>query len=192
MKNIKSDISRVENINFWMTSAFFHKFVLFHFTLCKADTCPTEWYMSNGNAANLRVRLISSDWLKVEFWVDGPMAADTFHGERLLFVGLPLCDVYQKKKKKKNFQPIRICLPHDDRGMTVGHSLALHNVHFRTSEAGNLFFCEQKVWVFIFLVRTKGILWYHNYWVLRKCFVLRSCHLLRISVGGVMREANVT
>ena len=102
--------------------------------------------------------------------------------------------MYQKKKKR-NFQPIRICLPHAQiRGMTVGHSIALLNVHLRTSEAGNLFVCEQKhkVWVFIFLVTTKGILWYHNYWVLRKCFVLRSCHLLRISVGGVMQDANVT
>ena len=29
----------------------------------------------------------------VEFWIDGPVAADTSYGERLLFVGLPLCDV---------------------------------------------------------------------------------------------------
>ena len=44
----------------------------------------------------------------VEFWIDGPVAADTSYGERLLFVGLPLCDVSAVtgpciKKNKKTF-----------------------------------------------------------------------------------------
>ena len=35
--------------------------------------------MSNGHPAKLRVRQISSDWLKVDFWIQGPAAADTLH-----------------------------------------------------------------------------------------------------------------
>ena len=49
--------------------------------------------MSNGHSANWRVRLASSGWLNVDFWMHGPVAADTSYSERLLFVGLPLCDV---------------------------------------------------------------------------------------------------
>ena len=49
--------------------------------------------MSNGHSANWRVRLTSFDWLKVDFWIHGPVAVDTSYSERLLFVGLPLCDV---------------------------------------------------------------------------------------------------
>ena len=89
------------------------------------------------------MRLISSDWLKVEVLVDDPVTADTSYGERLLFVGLPLCDVSAATGpciQENNYQSIRICLPHAQiRGMTVGHSIALHNAHFRSSEAGNLF-----------------------------------------------------
>ena len=66
--------------------------MLKHHTM-QGDTCPTEWYMSNGHSANWRVRLTSADWLKVDFWIHGPVAADTSYSERLLFVGLPLCDV---------------------------------------------------------------------------------------------------
>ena len=55
----------------------------------QGDTCPTEWYVSNSHSVNLRVRLTSSDWLKVGFWIHGPVAADTSYSERLLFVGLP-------------------------------------------------------------------------------------------------------
>ena len=40
--------------------------------------------MSNGHSANWRVRLISSDWLKVDFWIHGPMAADTSYSEKLV------------------------------------------------------------------------------------------------------------
>ena len=36
----------------------------------------------------------SSDWLKVDFWIHGPVAADTSYSERLLFIGLPLCNVF--------------------------------------------------------------------------------------------------
>ena len=49
--------------------------------------------MSNGHSANWRVRLTNSDWLKVDFWIHGPVTADTSYSERLLFVCLPLCDV---------------------------------------------------------------------------------------------------
>ena len=35
--------------------------------------------MSNGHSANLRVRYASSDWLKVEFLIQGPVAANTSH-----------------------------------------------------------------------------------------------------------------
>ena len=35
--------------------------------------------MSNGHSANLRVRSTSSDWLKVDFWIKGPVAADSLH-----------------------------------------------------------------------------------------------------------------
>ena len=38
--------------------------------------------------------LTSSDWLKADFWIPGPVAADILYNERLLFVGLPLCDVH--------------------------------------------------------------------------------------------------
>ena len=37
--------------------------------------------------------LTSSDWLKVDFWIHGLVTADTSHSERMLFVGLSLCDV---------------------------------------------------------------------------------------------------
>ena len=49
--------------------------------------------MSKGHSANLCVRLTNSDWFKVDFWIHGPVAANTLYSERLLFVGLPLCDV---------------------------------------------------------------------------------------------------
>ena len=59
----------------------------------QSDTYPTERYISNGHSANLRVRLTSSDWLKVDFRIYSPVAADTSYSKRMLFVGLPLCDV---------------------------------------------------------------------------------------------------
>ena len=33
--------------------------------------------MSNGHSANSRVRITISDWLKVDIWIQGPVAADT-------------------------------------------------------------------------------------------------------------------
>ena len=33
----------------------------------QGNTCPTEWYMSNGHSAKLRVCETSSDWLKIVF-----------------------------------------------------------------------------------------------------------------------------
>ena len=48
-----------------------------------STTHYTKRYMSSGHSANLRVRLTSSDWLKVDFWIHGPV----------LFVGLLLYDV---------------------------------------------------------------------------------------------------
>ena len=59
----------------------------------QSDTCPTEWYIANGHSANLRMRLTSSDWLKVVLWIHSPVTTDTSYSERLLFVGLSLCDV---------------------------------------------------------------------------------------------------
>ena len=41
-------------------------------------------YISNGHSANLRVHLTSSDWLKVDFLIHGPVAADTSCSEKLL------------------------------------------------------------------------------------------------------------
>ena len=46
-------------------------------TLYKTITCPTEWYMSNGHSGNLRMRYSSSDWVKVDFLIQDPAAADT-------------------------------------------------------------------------------------------------------------------
>ena len=51
----------------------------------QGDTCPTEWYMSNGHSANSLVRLTSSDWLKVGFWIQGPVAADTSHSGTIFY-----------------------------------------------------------------------------------------------------------
>ena len=45
----------------------------------QGDTCPTEWYMPNDHSENSRVRYTSSDWLKVDFGIQGPAAADTSH-----------------------------------------------------------------------------------------------------------------
>ena len=92
----------------------------------QGGTCPTERYISNGHSANLCVRLTSSDWLKVDFWIHGPVAAVTSYSERLLFVGISLCDVSAAtgpfSYPKINFQPTRICLPQGKiREMTVGH-----------------------------------------------------------------------
>ena len=50
---------------------------VFLFTLCKAthvqrnDTCPT--------VVPRICAALSSDWLKVDFWIQGPVAADTSH-----------------------------------------------------------------------------------------------------------------
>ena len=35
--------------------------------------------MSNGHSTNLRVGHTSSDWLKVDFWIQDPAVADTSH-----------------------------------------------------------------------------------------------------------------
>ena len=77
---------------------FFFFYVLFSWALC-SEAHYARPYMSNGmihiqrSSANLRVCSTSSDWLKVDLWIHGPVAAGTSHSERLLFVGLPLCDV---------------------------------------------------------------------------------------------------
>ena len=39
--------------------------------------------MSNGHSAKLRMHLTSSDWLKVSFWIQGPVAADTSHSRTI-------------------------------------------------------------------------------------------------------------
>ena len=49
--------------------------------------------MSGGRPVGLRVRLTGSDGLVVGSGVHGPVAADASYSGRLLFVGLPLCDV---------------------------------------------------------------------------------------------------
>ena len=40
--------------------------------------------MSNGHFTKLRVHLTSFDWLKVDFWKQGPVAADTLHSGTIL------------------------------------------------------------------------------------------------------------
>ena len=38
-------------------------------------------------------RICAFDWLKLDFWINDPVAADTSYSDRLLVVDLPLCDV---------------------------------------------------------------------------------------------------
>ena len=63
--------------------------------------------------------------LKVDFWIHGPVAADTSDSERLLFVGLPLYDVSAATGpciQKSTFNQSRIYFTHAQiRGMTFGH-----------------------------------------------------------------------
>ena len=81
--------------------------------------------ISNGHSANLRIRLTCSDWLKVNFWIHGPVAADTSYSERLLFIGLLLCNVsaatgpYIQKSTFK--QSEFVYCTRKFHGMTVGH-----------------------------------------------------------------------
>ena len=49
--------------------------------------------MSGGRPVGFRVRLTGSDGLVVGSGMHGPVAADASDSGRLLFVGLPLCDV---------------------------------------------------------------------------------------------------
>ena len=62
----------------------------------QGDTCPMEWYISNGHSANQRKSLTSSDWLKADFWIHGPVAADTSYSERLLFASAATGPCIQK------------------------------------------------------------------------------------------------
>ena len=91
----------------------------------QCDTCPTECYLSNGHSANLRVRLTSSDWLKIGYMVQSQTIHRTVKGYS--FVGLPLCEVSAATAsctQKSTFNQ-----PHAQiRGMTAGHSMALHSV----------------------------------------------------------------
>ena len=61
--------------------------------------------MSNDHSANWRVLLTSSDWLKVDFFIVGPVAADTSHSGRPTNNSLSLL----------NARAAAV------RGMTVGH-----------------------------------------------------------------------
>ena len=76
----------------------------------QGDTCPTECYISNSHSVNLRMRLTSSDWLKVDFWIHGPVAVDTSHSERLLFIGhlLPM-DHVSKNQLSTNQNLFNAC-----------------------------------------------------------------------------------
>ena len=107
------------------------------------NTCDGKFY--NGRSANLLVRLTSSDWLKVDFWIHGPVAAGTSYSESLLFIGLPLCDVSAATGPmypKTSFQSVRIYLPYAqihaqewllDMYPSAGHSIAWHSVYMRCS-----------------------------------------------------------
>ena len=110
-------------------------------------------YMSNGHSANSRMCL-SSDWLKVGFWTQGPVAEDTSHrgtifdqsdARRHLVSWILIVENCSTMRcicclwtlyPKINIQPIRTCwTPAQIRRMTVGHvsfdwtCIALHSVH---------------------------------------------------------------
>ena len=105
----------------------------------QGDTCPTERCISKGRSANLRLRLTSSDWLKVDFWIHSPVTADISYSERLLFVGLPLCDVSAATGpciKKSTFNQNQNVITARDKFAewplvmypSAGHNIALHSV----------------------------------------------------------------
>ena len=122
----------------------------------QSDTCPMEWYMSNGHSANLRVRQTSSDWLKVEFWItrSSDSRVEQFLTNQMLgdilFPGFWLVENCSTVRcicchwtlyRKINFQPIRTCLTYMQFcGMTIGHvsfhwkCIALHSVSWYTVE----------------------------------------------------------
>ena len=58
------------------------------------------------------------------------------------------------------------------------HLTSLNVPHFRNSNAYNSVIYERKhkVWVFIFLVRTLGTMWYQNYLCFQKVLVFALCH----------------
>ena len=57
--------------------------------------------------------------------------------------------------------------------ITSDVSIHLRVPHFRNSNAYNSVIYERKhkVWVFIFLVRSLGTMWYQNYLYFQKCLV---------------------
>ena len=103
--------------------------------------------------------LLKFDWLRVDFWIQGPLAADTScsrtifdqsdarkHQVSWTLIGRKLfhCAMYLLPLdliSKINFQPIRTCLTHAQfHGMTTGHvsfhwtCIALHSVIIRENK----------------------------------------------------------
>ena len=77
--------------------------------------------MSGGRPVGLRVRLTGSDGLVVGSGVHSPVAADASYSGRMLFVGLPLCDVYAAVCLGIGFRPVGVCSPCVRiRGVAVG------------------------------------------------------------------------
>ena len=55
--------------------------------------CPAKGYMSNGHSTNMCMHSINSDWLKIDFWIHGPVTANTSHSGRPVNNSLSLYDV---------------------------------------------------------------------------------------------------
>ena len=91
----------------------------------QGDTFLTEWYISNGHSVNLRLRLTSSDWLKVDFldtWFSGSRYIIQWKAVVHWPSAVRCISCHWTTYPKINFQPIRICLKHTQiRRMTVGH-----------------------------------------------------------------------
>ena len=148
VKTIKSDISVVENINFWMTSAFF--IIWFCFTSHYARR-----YMSNGMKHLQRpcrefVRAFNKFSL-VESWILDRWSSGSRYIVRWNAVvrwpsAVRCICCHWTMYPNNNFQPIRICLPHAQiRGMTIGHSIALHNVHLELQRQVTSLFVNKNI-----------------------------------------------
>ena len=115
-----------------------HKTIIHtHIHTMQGNTYPTDWYNYPRVIPPICVCVTSSDWLKVDFWIQGPVAADTSHSGTIFdqsesrkqdvsqrLIGqktVPLCDVSAARTLyQTNFQPIRTCLTHAQiHGMTV-------------------------------------------------------------------------
>ena len=94
-----------------------------------------QW--SNGHSANLHVRYPNSDWLKVDFWIHGPVAADTSHSGRPMNNSLSLYDVSDATEpciQKSTFNQSELITHAQFHRMAVGYisfrwtCIALHSM----------------------------------------------------------------